>query len=848
MNSHSLISFAQTSNDSFKTIEYDLPQSTAGILLLLGGLVLLFGLTFRTSFRDTRFLTTPWRIVLLLLRVVVLGLLMFVLLNPRERTQTTQIQRSRVGVLVDTSLSMAYPATADETEDKQDSVSTTAARQTRSEAIYDTFVKGRLLEDLSQTHSVSLYTFDSKINGPQVLISEGQTSVIAQQKPSTEIDASDASNSEASDTARVDLTQQDSESTDLTERWQDILQPSGAETRLGESLHQLVGEMSGRTLSGLVVITDGRSNAGLDVEVARMRAERTDTKLITIGVGSQKPQVNLWMAGMQSPSDVHRGDPFDIAVILQGSGLKEQSGKVVLYQQSAGSDGKDRKQVDEKTFQLGEAAIPSEVSFQQQLNVPGKYEYIAKAELSDGTLRELTMDDNQRRRELEVSDRKQKVLIISSGPMREYQFVRNTLFRHSGIDSDVWLQTVQEENLGMVSQESTKLLTSFPATEAELFQYDVIVAFDADWSRLTPKQRQFLNRWVDEHSGGIVFVAGEIFTPELARDPQKLREVSVLYPVVLNRMVAELKVTQRADRAWPVLLTPEGKTSEFLKISDATGKADVELWNKFKGIFRSYPVKSVRDGAIVLAKYGNPRASTQDGLPAFLASQFYGKGRTMFVGSAETWRLRAISPEGHQRFWTSLIREVGQGRRTRGRSRGLLLLDRTEVSPGQTVTIRAQIFDARMQPLQRESVQVSIIDEQGRPVSVPNVLRTDARRPGQFFNVFRPGRAGVYRVTVPIPESSDILQANIEVVVPNLESENPSQNVQLLTKLTEEMDGQYLTLDEATTTLAELLPDRSEPVIVDEQLQTLWDRKWIMFLMIALLGLEWALRRVVKLS
>lgn len=845
MNSHSLISFAQaTTDDSFRTIEYDLPQSTLGILLLLGGLILLFGLTFRTSFRDSRFLKTPWRIVLLLLRVAVLGLLMFVLLNPRERTQTTQLQRSRVGVLVDTSLSMAYPATAEEADDSNNSSSTAIQQETRAEAIYDTFVDGKVLDRLSQTHSVSLYTFDSKTSGPQVLISEGKTTVIAERESSP----NNAAKPEASETARVDLARQDSDPIDLNAKWQNILQPSGAETRLGESLHQLIGEMSGRTLSGVVVITDGRSNAGLDVEVARMRAERTGTKLITIGVGSQKPQVNLWMAGMQSPSDVHRGDPFDIAVILQGSGLENQSGKVVLYQQSAGSDGKDRKQVDEKPFQLGEATIPSEVSFQQQLNVPGRYEYIATAELADGTLRELTMDDNQRRRELEVSDRKQKVLIISSGPMREYQFVRNTLFRHSGIDSDVWLQTVQEENRGMVSQESTKLLTTFPATEAELFQYDVIVAFDADWSRLSTKQRQFLNRWVDEHSGGIVFVAGEIFTPELARDPQKLREISVLYPVVLNRMLAELKVTQRADRPWPILLTPEGKTSEFLKISDATGKADVELWNKFKGIFRSYPVKSVRDGAIVLARYGNPRASTQDGLPAFLASQYYGKGRTMFVGSAETWRLRAISPEGHQRFWTSLIREVGQGRRTRGRSRGLLLLDRTEVSPGQTVTIRAQMFDARMQPLQRESVQVSIIDEQGRPVSVPEVLRADARRPGQFFNAFRPGRAGVYRVTVPIPESSDILQANIEVVVPNLESENPSQDVQLLTKLTEETEGQYLTLEEAKTALADLLPDRSEPVIVDEQLQTLWDRKWLMFLMIALLGLEWALRRVVKLS
>ena len=841
MTLRSLLSVAQSTSDSFRTIEYDLPQSSVGMLLLLVGLILLFGLAFRTSFKDSRFLATPWRILLLVLRVAVLVLVMLVLLNPRERSQTSQVQQSRVGILVDTSLSMAYPATAEEEADTADSSAEPTA--TRAEAIQNAMVDSGLLDSLSETHAVSVYTFDSLLKGPQAVLSGGATTFVVNRS----LDSADESGN-TEDAARVDLSADSSNTVNSAEEWRQILQPSGSETRLGEALHQLIGDMSGRTLSGIVVLTDGRSNAGLDTEVARERAVRSDTKLFTVGVGSDKAQVNLWLAGMQSPSDVHRGDPFDIAVILQGSGLNEQSGKVVLYQQSAGSDGQDRKQVDEQEFKLGEAGLPSEIRFQQQLNVPGKYEYVAIAELTDGTLRELTLDDNQRRRELEVSDRKQKVLIISSGPMRDYQFVRNTLFRHSGIDSDVWLQTVKDENRGMVSQESTRLLSEFPATEAQLFEYDVIVAFDSNWNLLSPKQREFLNRWVDEHSGGIIFVAGEIFTPEIARNPDKIREISVLYPVVLNRMLAELKVSQRADKPWPILLTPEGKTSEFLKISDATGKADVELWNQFKGVFRSYPVKSVRDGAVVLARYGNPRASTQDGLPPFLASQFYGKGRTMFVGSAETWRLRAISPEGHQRFWTSMIREVGQGRRSRGRSRGLLLLDRTEVSPGQTVTIRAQLFDARMQPLQRESVQVSIIDEQGRPVSLPEVLRADARRPGQFVNVFRPGRAGVYRVTVPVPESSDVLQANIEVVLPNLESENPSQDVNLLTKLPEETEGRYLTLEEAKTQLAALLPDRSEPVVVDEQLKTLWDREWLMFLMIGLLGLEWALRRFVKLS
>ena len=828
--------------ERFETTEFDFPETTAGLILLLTGLVLLFGLTVHTSLRDSRFLSPLWRGVLLVPRLFVFVLLLFVLLNPRQRTQTSQIQKSRVAVLIDSSLSMEFPATDSESTES-DSARSDDASLTRTQAIRDVLVDNNLLQRISETHSVSVYTFDDRLAGPHAVITDGETAFAVEDRLNE--DSQDESDDDQ--TVRVSL---DTEGSGVSndEMWNQIFQSQGAETRLGESLHELIGQMAGRTLSGIVVITDGRNNGGLDTEIAQLRAERSETRIIAIGTGGTKPQMNTWIAGMQSPSDVHRGDPFDISVVIQSNGLSGQAGKLRLFQQSAGGDGSDQQLVAEKPVEFPEDGLPSEVVFQQQLQVPGKFEYIAKVVADDGSITELTEDDNERRRVIEVTDRKIKVLVISSGPMREYQFVRNTLFRHSGIDSDVWLQTVTEENVGMVSQESTELLTRFPDTEAELFKYDVIVAFDADWGRLSSEEQKHLNRWVAEHAGGVIFVAGEIFTPELARKSDELHDVAVLYPVVLNRLLVDLKVTQRADEPWPVVLTPEGRSSDFLKIADATGNNTTDLWKTFSGIFRSYPIRSVRDGAVVLAQYGNPRARTQDGQPPFIASQYYGAGRAIFIGSAETWRLRSISSEGHQRLWTSLIREVGQGRRQRGNSRGLLLLDQSDVSPGQPVTIRAQLYNARLQPFQSESVPVSIVDENGRPVSPPEFLREDPRKAGQFAGIFRPSAKGTYRVTVPIPESSDQLQGNIEVVLPNLESDNPSQNVSLLEKLVANTGGTYLTLDAASQELPTLLPDRSEPVIVDEQLRTLWDRNWLMYLMIGLLSLEWLLRRVVRLS
>jgi hypothetical protein len=175
------------------------------------------------------------------------------------------------------------------------------------------------------------------------------------------------------------------------------------------------------------------------------------------------------------------------------------------------------------------------------------------------------------------------------------------------------------------------------------------------------------------------------------------------------------------------------------------------------------------------------------------------------------------------------------------------LLDRSEVNPGQAVMIRAQLYNAQLQPLAAQDVSVNILDPDGQPLSVPDRLTPDGRGLGQFTTNFRPTRPGLYQISVPVPESSDILRAVLEVVLPSLESQNPTQSVEALTNLTKETQGQYLAIADIGT-LPTLLTDQSQPVVVDEQLRTLWDRAWLMYLTIGLLAFEWIMRRVWRLS
>jgi hypothetical protein len=70
----------------------------------------------------------------------------------------------------------------------------------------------------------------------------------------------------------------------------------------------------------------------------------------------------------------------------------------------------------------------------------------------------------------------------------------------------------------------------------------------------------------------------------------------------------------------------------------------------------------------------------------------------------------------------------------------------------------------------------------------------------------------------------------------------------LLSQLAELTGGAYLPIRDAESALPPLLPHRGELFKVDERLRTLWDRQWVLYVLVGLLSLEWLSRKLLKLS
>lgn len=846
--------FAAEESMATRKLQYDLPKTFEQWLLLVVVGVALLSYIVWLYVKDTRSLHWFWRGWLMLLRVAVVAGLAVIFFNPHIRSQDTQYRPSKVAIVIDKSLSMRFAA-----EDLENGTPA-GDQETRAEAAARLLGETELLDELQKTHQVKFYTFGSQLeDGPEDL--ESQSDPDYQKRIEEQRLAAEEKGEEYQPPQKP-----------TTEDWLERLKPADQDTRMGESLLKLMQDFRGENASALIVISDGGLNAGAGypsiVQTAKDAGGRkgANLKIFTVGTGSTKSQPNLRIASLDSPSEVHTKDKFEINVRLLGQNLEGKQAEVVLKEQfdEAGSLSTARE-VGRKTVTLAKDGMTVKVEpFElEDYDDPANLRFTVEANLLDA-VSELKADDNVKSANVSVSNKRTRVLMVAGGPMRDYRFLTGIVSRNPSFKARAFLQTVDPATFEAVSQ-SVELLTEFPATMEELngppegdsdeTGYDVIVFFDPDWNALVdlqPNVLPLLKRWVSEFSGGVVFVAGDVFTHDLARasenDGGPLEPVHTLYPVFLNPHSFDfLTLETEFDQAAQIELTDAGYAAEFLQITDNPTE-NRDLWDEeFEGIYRCYPTSGPKAGATVYAHLADTKLAETGQKPILLASQMYGSGKSVYLGSGETWRLRALSNTLHERFWTKLIREAGEGRRSKGRSPVNLTLEK-EVKLGSTVRLEAEVLDATFQPTEYEFVKARLYDPNGiEMIPEPKLYPTSTAR-GEYVGDFRATELGWYTIKLPIPGTESYREESVQVVNPGLEDTDTEQAVAKLADLARQTGGRYFSIDEAAKELPALLTDKHKIVPVDQQIETLWDRQWVLYALVAVLSVEWLTRKLLKLA
>jgi hypothetical protein len=648
---------------------------------------------------------------------------------------------------------------------------------------------------------------------------------------------------------------------DPTVNWSAELLPRGSKTRLGDAVQFLIDKERGGPIAGIVVFTDGRSNAGSDVETVLRAARDSGIPLYPVGLGSDRQIQNVRVVDIEAPPRVFPGDDFTITGFLQTHGLSGSSITLELISRAPGSeDGNATEKVEEqRRIDVGADGQTQAIEFQLTPDAEGDREFVIRARVPPEDSNDR---DNQKAATVEIVERRTKVLLLAGGPTREYRFLRNLLFRDREIEVHVMLQT---GDVG-ISQESDEVLLEFPTLPDEMFEYDCMVAFDPDWQALDDLQIDLLDRWVAEKAGGLVVVAGPVFTPEWSRIRRgrdaRVDTIKGLYPVVFfNQGGATLSHGRfGGESAWPINFSREGLNSEFLWLADEQ-IASEQSWSSFEGVYGFYKAKDPKPGARVFARFSDPQTSVDSELPIYMAGHFYGAGRVFFQASGEMWRLRAVDESLFEQYYTKLIRWTSQGRLLRDSSRGVLLLDKDRCLLGDPVTVQAILTDAQHQPLLDETVTASLVLPDGQRKDLELQQLIDGSREGMYSAQFIALMEGDYRIELGLPGGSadEMMSRELRVKIPSLEIEDPRRNDPLLTEVAQLSNGKYFvglesargSSEDDKSGLPQLVSMRDQQTTLpgtpdvdfDEQLMG-----WLLTLIAGALCLEWLFRRLSRLA
>ena len=618
-------------------------------------------------------------------------------------------------------------------------------------------------------------------------------------------------------------------------------------TNIGGAGLQMAKLEGNNYLQAVVIFSDGQNNLGSDEAlrdfVNRLSGGKQKVPIFTVGVGEYRLPASIRIDDLQAPETARPDDKFPVRVPVIGSGLVDEEFTVRL-EVTRVKDALGQPVAAEQTYVLepktgkfqGAGDFPQDtIEFEidvQELKkikvdedkdgeLEGTWQFVAKVPRHPREPIAEAEHVTKPAVEVLVQKRKMRVLLFAGGPTREYQFLRTLLFREvleKRLDLSIHLQTGRDADNVDQDVEKDRFLQTFPhklgpADASEKFlslnDYDVIVAIDPDWLALEPTQFSLLKEWVGTHSGGIVFVAGPVNTYQLVRAAAvDISALTTLLPVHLNdsRLHGLQGIGHDASRPYPLNFTPAARLFDFLKL-DESEETPTAGWNRFfwgdqkpgdkgdrplRGFYNYYPINKIKADSSVIATFAGPEGSRindgKDEQP-FMVSMRFGNGKSMFLGSAETWRLRHAKDSFHERFWIKLCRYMSAGA-TQQKKYGRILLART--SSVGNIPFEAQLKGADLLPLPQDMRPMVVVKKvDGLDGGAPKKDETFELKPkqtqgewaGWFAGNFKVKDPGEYEFSIPIPGTNESLTQRLTVRKPNPETDNVRNNFGLLHQL-----------------------------------------------------------------
>ncbi len=772
-------------------------------LVIIPGIVLLTWFLYRLSGDAPPVV----RRILTGLRVLVIGFIVALLMNPSTETQLVDRQKTLAIVMIDVSASMDhkddYQTSPELAEQIRAAAGITTDRPVGSFSRLD-LVKSvldrpdrKFLEKLAHDHELRIYAFSEALQSVPGIAD---------------------------------------------------LEARGRATALGSALDRVLEEpeVKSRPVGGIVVITDGRNTAGPAPEIAADVAARRKIPIHTVGVGDPRALRDVELVTLRADNVVLVDDEMVLDLKVRNRGFPTQPVEVRLI------DTKDNQVFFKEMKTLVESDEDQLFQVRYRPTKIGDQQWKVEVRPLPG---EHSTDNNSKIHEVRVRSSKLTVLYIDGYPRWEYRKLKNFLKRaDEAFDAYCLLLSAETQFIQEATDKHTPL-TEFPQTEAELMKYDVVIFGDFDpndqdnWGYLAPdpdKRRKLLEnlRKFVENGGGFGMIAGESFSPRSFKDTP-LEDV---LPVVIDP-TEEASGSRDFTSTFHPRLTVLGRQHPIMQLvmqNEGDAEKNSALWEKddsdMQGFYWFSRIKKEKPGARVLAVH--PTERNEHGPYPLMVAGTYGKGPVFFCGVDEVWRWFYLNgPKYAYRFWGNMVRYLGRARLYSGDKRFQLVTNRSGYEVGDRITITAYIKEGDFRPSSKPEQEITLRTPVGGGTDQRLLLKQVEA--GVFERSLSATDVGDYQAWI-VPEDSvsddKISPVNFTVSLSDIERRDPILDEATLRGIARKTGGKYVPLSQIDS-IVDAVGSETVEIPRRREFRDLRKEPWLPIGFLLLITCEWIIRK-----
>ena len=765
------------------------PWPAAVVILLLAAAIFYVAWLYRREVGLTR----PRRITLGTLRAIILCGIILMLFEPAFGVEATVRVRRVVLVLLDRSESMRQADAREKREDREDAaialgkakfdnVKTilldphvgeinAATRLDLAKSLISSPQVG-IFDQLAKDNIVRYFTFNQRLDP---VSGEGSALLPAVDKPSA-LDRS---------------------------------------TALGSAIDEAVRRYAGQPIGGVVVITDGSSNTGIEPLEVASRLKDRNIPIYSVGIGlADPPDARVQDLIVQDTVFAH--DRVPVTVRVESAGYDGQRSQVVLA-------------IDGVELQRRNVTLTGRPQFEEFSIIPDRAAGAAQLTATLTNLPgEASAENNVSAKTVRVIDEKIRVLYVEGKPRWEFRYLRAVLLRDRRLDVK-FLMTQGDADLARFSPQ---YIDRFP-DDTSAFNFDMVILGDVPYTYFTPDQVERMRKLVFEQGGSLLMLAGRKYAPMTYAGT----ELGKMLPVELTR---DMPIAVNSD-AHPIV-TPQGLASAAVAL-EQSAQHNTALWALVKPIYQVPPIRSIKPGATVLAELSEQVGLLKDKYP-LISWHRHGSGKVMLVSTDQLWRLRFKQGDRyHARFWGQTIQFMSLSRLLGGNKRIVIETDKRHYQTGDRAQVFAKVLNQAYEPANTAQYIVNVERHGTGADRETNVLRLEAipDAPGLFQGFYTIEKDGRYTIRTALEDQTAASAPEFQAVTTEPELRDPKMQEVLLRKMAELSGGKFIPVRELNA-LPQLVGQEKKTSTVRME-KELWDLPGVFIALVLLAGVEWFVRR-----